>query len=269
MDSGIPGENFSLLKQAAQRHNVSVVGSAPYVEPSVEQAKSNISHIFDIADSEGIDHVDFHLDYNLDPTAEPLIYEVITQARKRYYHISGGTPLGKNYNAEEGAPLTPRRNASLISENATKRSCPRITIGHATRLQLFSDVQWRELAKSISDMPITFVSLPQSDIYMQGRSFQDQPLGAPRGTLRVPYIARKYGIDIAMSVNNVDNPFTPQGSLDPLSLCTFGVAVFQASTHHDIHSLAVSGIASCEFIRRRFHLVALVITVRRSVQYLR
>jgi len=118
-------------------------------------------------------------------------------------------------------------------------------------------------------MPITFVSLPQSDIYMQGRSFQDQPLGAPRGTLRVPYIARKYGIDIAMSVNNVDNPFTPQGSLDPLSLCTFGVAVFQASTRYDIHSLAVSGIASCEFIRRRFHLVALVITVRRSVQCLR
>jgi hypothetical protein len=28
------------------------------------------------------DHVDFHLDYNLDPSSEPLVYEVISQARK-------------------------------------------------------------------------------------------------------------------------------------------------------------------------------------------
>ena len=129
--------------------------------------------------------------------------------------------------------------ASDTHSDYAKRPCPRITIGHATRLQLFSPDEWRALADAISGLPITFVGLPQSDMYMQGRAFQDEPLGAPRGTLRVPYLAQRYGIEIAMSVNNVDNAFTPQGSLDPLSLCSFGVGIFQAATSEDIRVLMV------------------------------
>ncbi|KAF8964293.1 hypothetical protein BDZ97DRAFT_1660701 [Flammula alnicola] len=207
VDDQMPGENFNLLKEASLYNGVSVVGSAPYVEPSIEQAKKNINLIFDIADAQRVNLVDFHLDYNLDPNSEPLIYEVIAQANRR---------------------------------NTSKRRCPRITIGHATRLQLFSAEQWRGLADAISDLPITFVGLPQSDMYMQGRAFTGEPLGAPRGTLRVPYVAQHYGIEIAMSVNNVDNAFTPQGSLDPLSLCAFGVGIFQAATPEDIRTLARS-----------------------------
>jgi hypothetical protein len=136
--------------------------------------------------------------------------------------------------------LTSTRTAVASDNlNSAKRPCPRITIGHATRLQLFSPDEWRALADAISGLPITFVGLPQSDMYMQGRAFQDEPLGAPRGTLRVPYLAQRYGIEIAMSVNNVDNAFTPQGSLDPLSLCSFGVGIFQAATPEDIRILTV------------------------------
>jgi hypothetical protein len=42
-----------------------------------------------------------------------------------------------------------------------------------------------------------------------------------------------------MGVNNIENAFTPQGSLDPLSLCTFGVAIFQSATPADIRTLIV------------------------------
>ena len=196
----IPGENFALLNEAVLRHGVSVIGSAPYVEASVEKAKKNISLIFDIADTHRLGYVDFHLDYNLDAKPEPLIYEVIAQATQRYHSI-----------VEHLTSAV----ASDNLDNAKHGPCPRITIGHATRLQLFSPDEWRALADAISGLPITFVSLPQSDMYMQGRAFQDEPLGAPRGTLRVPYVAQRYGIEIAMSVNNVDNAFTPQGSLDP------------------------------------------------------
>ena len=227
MDHQIPGENFALLNEAVLRHGVSVIGSAPYVEASVEKAKKNIGLIFDIADTHGLGYVDFHLDYNLDAKSEPLIYEVIAQATRRYHstveHLtSSGTAV-----------------ASDTESDYAKRPCPRITIGHATRLQLFSPDEWRALADAISGLPITFVALPQSDMYMQGRAFQDEPLGAPRGTLRVPYLAQRYGIEIAMSVNNVDNAFTPQGSLDPLSLCSFGVGIFQAATSEDIRVLMV------------------------------
>lgn len=74
---------------------------------------------------------------------------------------------------------------------------------------------------------------------MQGRQHRDDALGAPRSTLRVPYIANKYGFHIAMSVNNVENAFTPQGSVDPLALCSLAAAVFQAATKKDIEILMV------------------------------
>lgn len=201
-----PGQNFMLLEKALSRGGISVVGSTPYVEPTVEQARLNIALIMEAADRYDT-HVDFHLDYNLDPNTEPLIYEVISQAKNN------------------------------ISKWGSKRS--HITIGHATRLQLFTPAQWNDLSEAIATLSITLVALPQSDMYMQGKGDKDRPLGPPRSTLRVPFIWSNYGIQIAMSVNNVENAFTPQGSLDPLSLCTFGVAVFQTAVPDDIRTLVV------------------------------
>lgn len=195
------------------RDGVDAVGSAPYVEPTIEQAKKNIELIFELASHTSLTLIDFHLDYNLDPDSEPLIYEVIKQARKY-------CPAWKSH-----GPELFRRH---------------ITIGHATRLQLFTPKEWRHLQDAIGDLPITFVGLPNSDMYMQGRSQAGEPLGAPRSTLRVPYLSDKYNIQIAMSVNNVENAFTPQGSADPLALCTFGAAIFQAATKTDIQTLAVT-----------------------------
>ncbi|KAJ7109700.1 hypothetical protein C8R43DRAFT_904623 [Mycena crocata] len=196
-----PGRNYTLLAQGAESPGIQVVGSAPYVEPTTEQAKVNIALILQLAQSRGC-HVDFHLDYNLDPESEPLIYEVISLAKQ----ISWPSTL-------------------------------RITIGHATRLQLFTPAEWTGLASAIGNLPITFVGLPQSDMYMLGRNETDSALGPPRSTLRVPYIANKYGFEVAMSVNNVQNAFTPQGSVDPLSLCTLGVTLFQSATPKDVRTL--------------------------------
>ena len=202
-----PGNNYRLLLEAIDREGVEVVGSAPYVESSVSHAKKNLDLIIRAACSRSL-HVDFHLDYNLDIKSEPLIFEVI--ARIKQY----------NYSLE---------HPEL-----------RITIGHATRLQLFTAEQWQNLIEQIGDLPITFIALPNSDMYMQGRAAKDTPLGAPRGTLRVTRLAKEYGLEVAMGVNNVENAFTPQGSLDPLALCPFGVAIFQAATTEDLVLLLVS-----------------------------
>ncbi|KXN88246.1 Cytosine deaminase [Leucoagaricus sp. SymC.cos] len=211
-----PGENYDILCQAMRREGVTVVGSAPYVEPTTEQAKKNIRLIFDaVMGSRELAatfhrHIDFHLDYNLDPATEPLIHEVIAQARS-YFSLCG------------------RKNCS---------AGPSITIGHATRLQLLTTTEWHDLRAAIGELPITIVGLPQSDMYIQGRAHQGSPLGPPRSTLRVPYIEKAYGIKVAMAVNNVDNAFTPQGTLDPLSsLVTFGVAIFQAVTPREVRTL--------------------------------
>ncbi|KAK7469196.1 hypothetical protein VKT23_003687 [Stygiomarasmius scandens] len=205
-----PGHNLNLVIQALEQESgIEVVGSAPYVEPTVEQAKKNIAIMFELASRFSL-HLDFHLDYNLNPNSEPLIYEVIAQARKfQQYWLSN----------DKGTPKH------------------RITIGHATRLQLFTRAEWQDLVDAIGDLPITFVGLPHSDMYMQGREFFDAPLGAPRSTLRIPQLTKDYGLEIAMSINNVQNCFTPQGFADPLSLCPLGVAIFQSATKQDIEIL--------------------------------
>ncbi|KAF5360476.1 hypothetical protein D9756_004727 [Leucocoprinus leucothites] len=240
-----PGENYTILCQAMKREGVSAVGSAPYVEPSTHQAKKNIKLVFEaIMSSQELfmaspRHIDFHLDYNLDSATEPLIYEVIAQARAYYSlcNLDCASEDGKDIVEVESV----QRSRSITSLPRDKNKCsagPSITIGHATRLQLLSTAEWHELRAAIGDLPFTIVGLPQSDMYIQGRAHQGTPLGPPRSTLRVPFIEKAYGIKVAMAVNNVDNAFTPQGTLDPLSsLVTFGVAIFQAVTPREIRTL--------------------------------
>ncbi|KAF8526652.1 hypothetical protein BU17DRAFT_40552 [Hysterangium stoloniferum] len=199
--SPIPSSHLAFLVTAASYLSVSAVGSAPYVEPSHDHALKNIDHIFKIALTHNL-HIDFHLDYNISPESKVLTHYVIEQA-----HVLAWK---------------------------TRMVGKRITIGHAPRLGLLSHPEITELRERIGDLPISIVGLPQTDMYMLGR---DDPK-KPRGTLNVPEWKGKFEFpDIAMAVNNVGNPFTPQGSLDPLSLCTFGVAVFQTGLPVDCYNL--------------------------------
>ncbi|TFK74791.1 Metallo-dependent hydrolase [Pluteus cervinus] len=200
-----PGPNLEYILQALAMDGVGAIGSAPYVEATPTQAKMNMEAIYNLAIRHGLS-LDFHLDYNLDPEAEPLIHHLVTLMR--------------------------------LSDHSQHR--PHVTVGHATRLQLFTPTEWSKLAASIRDLPLTLVGLPQSDVYMQGRVTKDTPLGAPRGTLRVPDLARDHGLQLAMGINNIENPFTPQGSVDPLSSCSFGAAIFQTATVQDLRTLITS-----------------------------
>jgi hypothetical protein len=183
-----------------------VVGSAPYVEKTPELAKANIARVLDLAQKHNL-LVDFHLDYNLDPSIPPLIHEVIDRL--------------KEYNIQPPSGLAPT-----------------VTIGHATRLSLMSSNEWREMQDSIKNSPIYFVGLPQSDLYMMGRNPSESVL-APRGTLNILRLKKEHDIRASMSINNVQNAFTPQGSVDPLSLCPLGVAIFQSATPDDCRTLLV------------------------------
>ncbi|KAH9936317.1 uncharacterized protein B0H18DRAFT_1081958 [Fomitopsis serialis] len=171
---------------------VQAVGSAPYVEPSIAQAKRNIDLILDTAHENKL-HADFHLDYNLDPTAEPLIWYLLAQLRSRI-------------------------NSGRWADGA------HVCVGHATRLSLFSAEEWTRFRMAVEDaenqnsLPIT---LP----------------GPPRATLDVPGLAREHRVKVGMAVNNVENAFTPQGTIDPLALCPMGVAVFQDGTKRGCQTL--------------------------------
>lgn len=200
-----PSDNYALLREAGKRKGISAIGSAPYVEPSLDQALRNINYVFELAMENRL-HIDFHLDYNLDPSVSPMIYHVIDVARR----------------------------LNWVERMQDKR----IAIGHAPRLCLFTPEEFAKLREAIGDLPITFIGLPQTDIYMLGR--ETRP--GPRGTLHVPDMTAKHGLDVGMSINNIGNAFTPQGSADPVSLCTFGVAIFQTGLVESCNILYVKYI---------------------------
>ncbi|KAH7925904.1 Metallo-dependent hydrolase, partial [Leucogyrophana mollusca] len=198
-----PGRNYELLVEAIGRPGVSVVGSAPWVEPSPALAKENITRILALAKENNL-HADFHLDYNVDPQIEPMVWYVLDQMRALSW---------------------------------TKATGKRVTLGHATRLGLFTTEEWAKLKLAMEELPLEVVGLPQSDMYMMGRASATGAIPLGGRTLNAPQIWRRHGVHVALSVNNVENAFTPQGSLDPLSLASLGVGVFQVGTENDWREL--------------------------------
>ncbi|VDC02411.1 unnamed protein product [Peniophora sp. CBMAI 1063] len=185
-------DNAKLLEEAARRSSVSVIGSAPYVEPTRRGSLANIDFILDLARQGNAEKkllVDFHLDYNLSEETAPMVYDVI---------------------------------AAMRAVQWTTES-PRVTLGHCTRWSLFSPDEWARLKAAIGELPISLVALPQSDVYMMRTSERR------RGTVDA-HVAAGAGVDVALAVNNVGNAFTPQGSADPLGLVPLGVALYQDAT---------------------------------------
>ncbi|EXJ57461.1 hypothetical protein A1O7_07809 [Cladophialophora yegresii CBS 114405] len=206
-------ENMRVLQHALRDfgEHVEVLGTTPYVENSTEAALRNIEWAIETALAYSL-HLDFHLDYNLDGSREAMVWDVLRLLREKGW---------------------------------TERAKPgkTVVLGHCTRLTLFSDGEMARLAGEIKDssLPVHFVGLPTSDLFMMGR-----PAGAagestsadrPRGTLQVVDMIKKHGINACLCVNNVGNAFTPWGTGDPLALASLGVGLYQAGTDEDANLL--------------------------------
>ncbi|KAI9823959.1 MAG: hypothetical protein M1819_001111 [Sarea resinae] len=196
-----------LMEEAAEREDVAVLGSTPYVEADENRMKENVEWIVELAVKHH-KHLDLHLDYFLDAERKPLIWYLLDVLKKRW----------------------------LSRAWAGKR----IALGHCTRLTLFEPEEWRHLVDEIGDLPIHFVGLPTSDLFMMGRPEEEQPCSQrTRGTLQILEMIQNHGLQGAIGVNNVGNAFTPQGTCDPLSVASLGVGIYQAASKQDTDVLYV------------------------------
>lgn len=195
------GENIrTLMRDAALREGVEVLGSTPYVEQDLVKSKENVHWITTLAlDTEK--HLDLHLDYFLDEDKQPLIFQVLD---------------------------------ILKEQNWVERTRKQITLGHCTRLTRFKEDDWSRLSHAIANLPVSFVGLPTSDLFMM----RTQEM--VRGTLPIVEMIQKHGFEAAIAVNNVGNAFTPQGNCDPLSIACLGVGIYQAGTKQDTEILYAS-----------------------------
>ena len=187
-----------LMEEAAGRLEVEVLGSTPYVEVERERMERNVGWMVELAVRCG-KHLDFHLDYNLDPETEPLVWFVIKTLKE----------------------------ANWSERNKGKK----IVLGHCTRLTLFKNPDWDRVRASIGDLPISFVGLPTSDLFMMRTESKT------RGTLDIPHLIKNYGLNACIGINNIGNAFTPHGSCDPLTLACNGVGIYQAGTKEDAEVL--------------------------------
>ncbi|CAK7219276.1 hypothetical protein SCUCBS95973_003764 [Sporothrix curviconia] len=224
-------------KEEGSRSTISVLGVTPYVEQSREKALQNIDWAVTTALEYGL-HLDLHLDYNLkaysgssssstDADSKPLIFALLdTLIRHRWTERAvSGDPAG-------------------VKKKARPKT---VVVGHATQLTCLPRPQLTRLATVIREhqLPVSFVGLPTSDLYMMGRQQQsgiaaslgETTLSAPRGTLPVPALIRDFGLNACLGVNNVGNAFTPHGTGDPLHLACWGVGLYHAGTGPDAQLL--------------------------------
>ncbi|KAK0515418.1 hypothetical protein JMJ35_001452 [Cladonia borealis] len=196
--------NRNLLERAIANDNVEVLGTTPYVETSSLASSQNMLWALQTAKTHK-KHLDLHLDYNLNPKEHSQTLDFLTKAQ--------------NY-----LPWPEKKT---------------IALGHCTRLTLFGQNGWQsQLNMMQGSLPIFFVGLPTSDMYIQGRPKADEGGGQrPRGTLQIPQMINKYGLNGAISINNVGNAFTPHGSCDPLSIASVGVGIYHAGTKADAQLL--------------------------------
>ena len=97
--------------------------------------------------------------------------------------------------------------------------------------------------EEVQNLPVYFVGLPTSDLFMMGRPGEgEEGKDRQRGTLQLLHMAKKWGLRVAMGVNNVGNAFTPWGSADPLGIAGAGVGVYQDGTAEGADMLYVSAL---------------------------
>lgn len=188
-----------LITEAAGYTDVEVLGSTPYVEDTVEKSRKNSRWIAKLA-LDNNKHLDLHLDYFLEAEKNPLVWTVIEQLKELSWQETGSK---------------------------------QVTFGHCTRLTRFKTEEWTELRHQIGNLPVYFVGLPTSDLFMM-RTQENV-----RGTLPIVELIGEHGLNAAISINNVGNAFTPQGSCDPLRLAELGVGLYQAGTKKDAELLYV------------------------------
>lgn len=189
-----------LMQAAAQEEGVDVLGSTPYVESDAAKQTMNVRWITSLALAHG-KHLDLHLDYFLEEDKQPLVWSVMDIVKDR---------------------------------NWTARQGKQITLGHCTRLTRFREKEWTQLKEDTRHLPVSFVGLPTSDLFMM------RTAEGLRGTLPVIEMIRRHGFNAAIAINNVGNAFTPHGSCDPLSIATMGVGLYQGPTKKDAETLYAS-----------------------------
>jgi cytosine/creatinine deaminase len=162
------------LMEEGLRLGCEVVGGCPYNEATVEDTRRHIEAVFELAERHG-KPIDLHLDF-ADDVDDPRFVT-----------------------AEMVCDLT-------IAHGMQGKVC----LGHVTTLGALDVDAAAPLLEKIARAGITIVSLPATDLYLNGRKDKKN---VRRGQTPVRALL-DHGVNVAYSSNNIRNAFTPFGNGD-------------------------------------------------------
>jgi cytosine deaminase len=121
-----------------------------------------------------------------------------------------GVPLDFHADsADDPALLT----CDYIAEQTIARGFQdRVTVGHLCMLDVLPPAQRGRVIERLREARIHVISLPATELHMKGRA---DAVRTWRGVTRIGEL-REAGVNVAISTNNVVNPFTPYGHPDLL-----------------------------------------------------
>ena len=88
----------------------------------------------------------------------------------------------------------------------------RVTLGHLSTLDALEPAHRARVVEKLREARIHVISLPATELHVKGR---DAARYTWRGVTRLGEL-RAAGVNVAISTNNIVNPFTPYGHPDPL-----------------------------------------------------
>ncbi|MFI0409412.1 amidohydrolase family protein [Actinomadura sp. 3N508] len=148
----------------------------------------------------------------LDPNPQAALRTLVAAADE------AGLPLDLHLDETTDPDMLTLR--TFAAEVARRGLHGRATASHCVSLGQQDPQTCREVSRALADAGIAVVTLPQTNLYLQGR---DDPTRTPRGLTAVAEL-REAGVTVAGGGDNWRDPFNPLGRIDPFETASLLVA---------------------------------------------
>jgi cytosine/creatinine deaminase len=187
----------ALLREAL-RMGADVLGGCPHL---TDDPAAAVERALRLAGEFGVP-LDLHADENLDPSSRDLqlLAAAVTAAGKR---------------------------------RALTEPGQRVTASHCVSLGTVTEAEAARIAKETAAAGIGVVTLPQTNLYLQGR---DRPAPVPRGLTAVRALLDA-GVALGAGGDNVRDPFNPVGRCDPLETASLLVTAGHLTPPEAVHAV--------------------------------
>ncbi len=122
---------------------------------------------------------------------------------------------------------------TIVEETLRRGWQGRVVVGHLTELAALAPQQQDRIIAGLVEARIGVISLPATDLYLMGRR---DTHNIRRGLTPIRRLLAA-GVPVALSTNNVQNPFTPVGTADLAHMAFLTAVAAHMGTPTDLRSI--------------------------------